>query len=208
MTRDELEEKLDEIQNQFFFKGNALAPCVAKALDVVEDLNIDIRYWQSSTQSLSNQAKTLKGKKAELKEQLNTARDDIKYYKELIIEKDERIEKQNKKIESLKSAIKTGRQNTVARANRYKAKYEQLLDAIDSVLPGAKDMLTGKVLTPEAKAQKLEQLNKRIDFHFKKAENLEDYNYRKRKTIYRPGYGLQCKILKDLRAKKKALEAS
>ena len=208
MTRDELEEKLDEIQSQFFFKGNAFSPYIAMALDTVEDLNIDVRYWKSHTQKLSDQTNTLKGEKVDLQEQLNTTRDDIKYFQELGVEKDEHIEKQNKKIETLKASIKAGRQSTVARANRYKAKYEQLLDTIDAVLPGAKDMLTGKVLTPEAKAQKLAQLNKRIDFHFKKAEALEDYDYRKRKTIYHRGYGLQCKILKDLRAKKKALETN
>ena len=67
--------------------------------------------------------------------------------------------------QKLKDVIQSGneaRKQAAARGNRYKARFEHLLDDMDALLPGAKELLTSKVLSRHEKAQQLAKLNNQI----------------------------------------------
>lgn len=112
--------------------------------------------------------------------------------------------------EKLQSVINDGnqaRKSAAARANRYKARFEQLLDDVDRVLPGAKELITQRAIAKKDKATQLAQLEMKIHRQKQRAQDKTYYDAEKQRDVYLSGYGKQCRILKDLLERKQRLEA-
>ena len=115
------------------------------------------------------------------------------------------IQRLKTKLERVTSSSNKERKNAAARANRYKAKYDKLLDDLDLVMPGAKELILSSALSTQEKEAKLLKIDSQIDHYMKESGQKEYYNADKRRDVYLPGYGKVCRILQALRAKKKRL---
>jgi len=124
------------------------------------------------------------------------------------------IERQNEKIATLQNKMdgiieagNTARKHASARANRYKSKHEHLLDSIERVLPGAKELLTSKAIAHDEKIGKLKHLDGEIKKQQQRVQDRIAFDYRKRRDDFLSGYGKQCCILESLLARRERIKA-
>jgi len=109
------------------------------------------------------------------------------------------------RLETVISQGNHARKSAAARANRYKMKYDHLLDDIEHLLPGAKPLLTSHTISQIEKVKKLKQLECAIARQKKRTHEKVIYNAEKRRDVYLPGFGRQCRILQVLMARKQRL---
>ena len=98
------------------------------------------------------------------------------------------------------------RKHAAARANRYKTKYDQLLETLEALLPGAKALLTARAIPQAEKVKRLAALEKQIAQQKKRIQEKVEYDPQRYRDVYRPGYGQQCRLLKALLDRKHTLE--
>lgn len=123
-------------------------------------------------------------------------------------EKNEAIEQLallDKKLQRIIAENNQERKNAAARANRYKAKYERLLDDLNAWLPGARELLVNKVISQQEKTKRLTQIEEKIAQQKKSIQKKTYYDPEKYRDVYLPGYGKECAILKALLEKKQRL---
>lgn len=90
------------------------------------------------------------------------------------------------------------RKMAVARGNRYKAKYDALLAAIDTVLPGAKTVLTERSLPEAEKAKRLAKLADAIKQQRALCQSHIQHDPERYRDTYGPGYGKARRLLERL----------
>ena len=97
------------------------------------------------------------------------------------------------------------RKDSTARANRFKAKYDRLLDDIDKVLPGSKELLTKKGTSEQLREKRLGRLNHLIKRQQEKLDDLTEYDpkYGSNKL---EGYGRESRILQAMLIRKQREE--
>lgn len=175
-----LERTFQEATQGLFFKNNAW--------DAVQRRTVKI-LTQAEDEAQRRIETLQKSAEADLKSKLQTQRQESEA--------------------KLWRAIQSGnlaRKQAVARANRYKAHYECLLRAVDSLLPGAKDLLRGKALLKADKNKALRKLQDRVALQRKRV---------KAKVIYSPedyrdkpsrGYDKEARLLEALLVRQETLE--
>ena len=73
------------------------------------------------------------------------------------------VEKMDNKEKHIKARAKKQRKDSVKRGDRFKSQHDELLKAIDAVLPGAKYLIHHRALSEQEKRQKLKELDAHIE---------------------------------------------
>ncbi len=95
------------------------------------------------------------------------------------------------------------RKHASARGNRYKMKYDQLLETLEALLPGARALLTQSGLNEEEKAKRLATLEAKIKAQRAVVQQHIHFDVKKRRDVFETGYGKQYRLLCSLIAKRK-----
>jgi hypothetical protein len=115
-------------------------------------------------------------------------------------------------FEKLKKNVTTKankqRKDAAARGNRFKSQYDNLLNAIDGVLPGAKHLVENRAIPEKEKQRRLKKLDAQIEIQGHEVDKyVGDYNSKYKTNDYYEGYGKEQKILDVLHKRKQKLKA-
>lgn len=184
-----LKTAFDEITDKVLFKGNAVDDIKRVALETVAAMEQEFE----------------RVKKA-LVEKLAYAEEDFVDVQVGYKAERARTAALQKKLAGVIEKGNAARKSAAARANRYKSKYEHLLDDIETVLPGAKALLTSRAISAAEKAKRLAQLDATIARQRDRVGEHVGYDAVKRRDVFLSGYGRQCRVLGELLKRKKQLE--
>lgn len=184
-----MEAAFDEATKQVLFKGSAIDAIKRIAIETVESLEQELARVRHALQAeIQVLEASEKACQAELKKTQAA------------------LAALQQKLAGVIEAGNAARKSAAARANRYKSKYEHLLDDIEQVLPGAKELLTSHAIAEADKVKKLQHLEQAIAKQKQRARDKVIYDAAKLRDVYLPGYGKQCRILHALLKRKQRLE--
>lgn len=189
-----------ENREKFFLKGNALDETVQIASRTVTALEQELSNYATElgkTKGEINELKKLNGDLAASKTACQT---------ELKKSQTEFKARENKMIELLKKG-NAERKNAAARANRYKARFDHVLDAVELVIPGSKELLLARAIPEEEKMKKLKRLDSLISKQKAEVKDRVAFDHYKKRDVFLEGYAKEKLLLIDLRRRKKQLEA-
>jgi len=174
------------------FKGSSLQAIQTVAIDT-------LRQAEANEARLVQQVAALQ---TDLKE-MTVARDAYEEEVNFWFKKHQQLEA---KCQAITDKGNQARKHASARGNRYKMKYDQLLETIDTLLPGAKALLTQTGIGEREKAKRLAQLEEKIQAQKTVVRQHIHYDVKKRRDVFNTGYGKQHRLLCALIAKRRKLQ--
>lgn len=188
-----VKKRFAEEEAKVMLKGNSVEPIKAVALEVIAKLErdyaalkVDWKAWADKCQALEFGLEQVEAKALAMQG----------HWQETQIE-----------LDRVKAQSNRERKAAVARANRFKAKYEQLLIDIDTVLPGAKAALTTKAISEEEKIKRLTEIDNAIAAQQAAVRGKVDFDESRWRDIHLSGYRKEARLLERLQAKKRQLMA-
>ena len=191
-TLKKLQAAFDNATRQVIFKGNAVEEIQRIALQTIQSLEASYsKQWQ--------QREAAEDALAKMRERFDT--EHLAHLQAI-----REIEALDDKCDAIIAKGNQARKHAAARANRYKTKYDQLLETLEALLPGAKALLTARAIPQAEKVKRLAALEKQIAQQKKRIQEKVEYDPQRYRDVYRPGYGQQCRLLKALLDRKHTLE--
>ncbi len=196
---DRIENKFNETINQLMLKGkiNTLRD------EVLVIANEALDNHQEVIKKLNSEHATEMEKvKKEADRYTSSISKDFKKYKKNLEEDIEKLKK------DVTTKANKQRKDAAARGNRFKKQYDDLLDAIDGILPGAKYLIENRAIPEKEKQRRLKKLDTQIAAQEQEVKNhVGYYNQKYKANDLLAGYGKAQKILEVLRRRQTKLNA-
>lgn len=183
----QLQYQLEEHLKQFAFKGKAT---------VLVDVAV-----QAMMQALEQHNEVV----AELTEALEQAQAKCKTLTKTVKQSQRENQQLTAKLEQVITNANHERKSAVARANRFKARHDKLLDAIDEVLPGSRQLIEQRGLSEPEKRKQLRKLSKLIKVQRETVNSLVTYDSYRRRDTFHIGYTRERRILQAMMQRKQAI---